>query len=332
MESRGKPPIVSIYHRNSMRNASTPPANLTLGLVQMKCSVNRQENMDKAVAMIREATNRGADVVCLPELFQDLYPAQTRATDTASKDRFASTAEEFPGPTTKILSEIARQCGIVLVGGSFVERGDNGDIYNTAPLLSETGELLGKHRKLHIPHYPLYWEGAYFTPGNLGVQAFQTRVGKIAMGICFDQWHPQMGQLAGLQGADLMLFPTAIGMKPTSSLPDQGSFDTAHWPDMWVNAHRAQAVPNMIAVGAANRVGDEGELRFFGNSPIIDYTGRNIVEPQRDEEVVTLGEINLQQMRAERDTWKLSAHTRQDLLSQIAASTALVQEKGSNGL
>lgn len=305
---------------------SSSPSQLSLGLVQMSCDENRQKNMDKAIAMIRKAVDGGAQVVCLPELFQDLYPAQTR--DQGNVQRVHDLAETIPGPTTEILSDVARKCRIVLVGGSIVERGENGNFYNTAPLFSETGELLGKHRKLHIPQYPLYYEQDYFTPGNLGVQVFQTHVGKIAMGICFDQWFPEMGQLAALQNADLMLFPTAIGHKPPMELPDGGTFDTEHWPEMWVNAHIAQAVPNMMAVGGVNRVGNEGDLRFFGNSCIIDHAGRKVVEPLSGQERVIIREINLQQQRVERELWVRHAHVRPDLQAEIARLTAQAQENG----
>ena len=281
--------------------------------------------MERAREMISQVGVDVADVICLPELFQDLYPAQTN--DAKQVQTVLANAETIPGPTTAILSEMARKFHSILVGGSLVERGEDGQIYNTAPIFDETGNLLGKYRKLHIPHYPLYWEGAYFTPGNLGVQAFPTRVGKIAMGICFDQWFPGIGQVASLLGADLLLFPTAIGTKPASSLPDPKSFSTDHWPDMWVNAHRAQAVPNMIAVGAANRVGVEGDLQFFGNSPIIDYTGRDVVTPMPHQEQVTVGTIDMGRMRAERKAWGLGTRIRPDLLEQIREFVAHAKQE-----
>lgn len=304
----------------AMEQVLSSPATLTVGLVQMRCCPVRQENTEKAIAMVHSAARQGAEVVCLPELFQH-YPSRfTR--DRESIERVQSIAETIPGPTTEILADIARQCRVVLVGGSLVERGSDGKIYNTAPLLSETGELLGKHRKLHIPHYdPLFYEQDYFAPGDLGVQVFQTQVGRIAMSICFDQWHVQTGQLAGLQGADLLLAPMATGMQPTTTFADGKSVERGYWPEMWVHMHRAQAVLNMIAVGAANRVGDEGELVFFGNSPIIDYAGRNVVEPQRDREAVIVGHINLERMRMVRRGLMLPTFARLDLLEEVERLT-----------
>src|SRR5262245_6542636 len=182
----------------------TAPSKFTLGLIQMRCEAAPSANLDKAVARIEQAAKTGADVICLPELFRSHYFCQ-RA-DAALFDL----AEEIPGPTTQRLASLAKALGRVIVASIF-ERRSAGVYHNTAVVLDADGALLGLYRKMHIPDDPLYYEKYYFTPGDLGFKAFATRFGKLGVLVCWDQWFPEAARLTALQGAQVLIYPTAIG-------------------------------------------------------------------------------------------------------------------------
>ena len=190
-----------------MNRESTPDTTVRLGLIQMRATTDKQDNVHRTLANIAQAASRGAQIVCLQELFHGQYPCQTE--DHA---RFAE-AEPIPGETANALAEAARKHGIVIVGSLF-ERRTAGLYHNTATVHDADGSLLGIYRKMHIPDDPRYYEKFYFTPGDLGFRSFDTRFGKIGVCVCWDQWYPESARLTALHGAEIIFYPTAIGWLP----------------------------------------------------------------------------------------------------------------------
>src|SRR5271155_2738757 len=180
---------------------------LTIGLLQRRCSLNPAENLERTILGIREAAKRGAQVICLEELFRSQYFCREE-----NHDNF-NLAEPIPGPSTDALGKVARELGVVIVASLF-ERRAAGLYHNTAAVLDADGSLLGIYRKMHIPDDPLYYEKYYFTPGDLGFRAFQTRFGRIGVLVCWDQWYPEAARLTALRGAQVLFYPTAIGWHP----------------------------------------------------------------------------------------------------------------------
>src|SRR5207244_551072 len=179
----------------------------TIGLIQMRCSPQPDENLNRAVAFVRDAARQGANIVCLPELFRSQYFCQSE------DHEYFKLAEEIPGPSTQTLAKIAQELNIVIVASLFEKRAP-GVYHNTAAILDADGKFLGKYRKMHIPDDPLYYEKFYFTPGDLGFQAWETAHGKIGVCVCWDQWYPEAARLTALRGAEIIFYPTAIGWHP----------------------------------------------------------------------------------------------------------------------
>jgi N-carbamoylputrescine amidase len=207
-----------------------------VGLIQMACSPDPAENMAKAEWRIREAAGRGAQIVCLQELFRSQYFCREE------KNELFDLAEPVPGPTTDRLSEVAMDCGVVLVASLF-ERRMAGVYHNTAAVIDADGAMLGIYRKMHIPEDPLYFEKFYFTPGDLGFKCFDTRRGRVAPLVCWDQWYPEAARLAALGGADILLYPTAIGWHPA----EKAQYGAAQY-DAWQTIQRAHAIANGVYV------------------------------------------------------------------------------------
>jgi len=219
---------------------------ITVGLVQMRCAQEPEANVDKAIEGIHQAANAGAQVICLQELFRSPYFCQRE--DPSMFDL----AEPIPGPTSERLARAAKETGTVIVGSLF-ERRAAGVYHNTAAVFDVDGSLLGLYRKMHIPDDPLYYEKYYFTPGDLGFRAFNTRFGRIGVLVCWDQWYPEAARLTALQGAQILFYPTAIGWHPR----EKAEFGvTQH--EAWELIQRSHALANGIYVAAANRVGHEG--------------------------------------------------------------------------
>ena len=266
-----------------------------VGLVQMRCEADPQRNFDRAVEFIREAAARGAQIVCLPELFRTLYFCQSE--DHTQFDL----AEPVPGPTTAALGPLARELGVVLIVSLFEKRAA-GLYHNTAAVISEAGELLGKYRKMHIPDDPLYYEKFYFAPGDLGFRAFNTSFGKLGTLICWDQWYPEAARLTALQGAEMLFYPTAIGWHPAEK---QELGAAQH--ESWELIQRSHAVANGCPVIAVNRIGHEGDrgggIEFWGQSFIADAGGHILVKGSVDREEVLIAEINRNQSDVVRTHW-----------------------------
>ncbi len=265
---------------------------LKIGLIQTRVGANIEENLAKTARFIKQAASRGADIVCLQELFATRYFAQTRS------DEFFDLAERVPGRLSRFLSASASSNRVMLVGGSIYERGDDGKFYNTSLLYDARGKLAGKYRKMHIPHDPNYYEQYYFTPGNLGYVQVHTGKTVVAPLICYDQWYPEAARVNAIQGAELIVYPTAIGW--FKELQRDEPFSAKRWED----AMRAHASLNGIFVAAVNRVGKEDGLRFWGGSFVADPFGEIVARASRSKEEVLIVNIDLKRIRASQEGWR----------------------------
>jgi N-carbamoylputrescine amidase len=287
------------------------PKKFTLAVVQMACTPDPADNLKRGVARVEEAARAGAGVICLPELFRSQYFCQRE--DAALFDL----AESVPGPTTDALSRVAREKGVVVIAPVF-ERRAPGLYHNSAAIIDATGEIAGLYRKMHIPDDPSYYEKFYFTPGDLGFRAFDTRVGRIATLICWDQWYPEGARLAALDGACLILYPTAIGWHPQ----EKQEFG-AQQRDAWRTVQRAHAIANGAYVAAANRVGHEvpstggAGIEFWGTSFIVDPFGVELAAGSSDREEILHAEIDLARVEDVRRNWPFLRDRRVDAYGGI---------------
>src|ERR1700756_4209712 len=251
---------------------------LTVGLLQRQCSKDPAANLTGTVEAIREAAKRGAQIVCLEELFRSQYFCREENADNFDL------AEPIPGSTTEALSKLARDLRIVIIGSIF-ERRAAGLYHNTAVVLDANGALLGLYRKMHIPDDPLYYEKFYFTPGDLGFPNFDTRYGRIGVLVCWDQWYPEGARLSSLRGAEILFYPTAIGWHPA----EKAEFGAAQ-ASAWETIQRAHAISNGLFVAAVNRIGHEGPagggLEFWGGTFLADPFGRVLARAGCDTEEV----------------------------------------------
>ncbi len=280
-----------------------------IGLVQMSCSLDPNENFAKAEWKIREAAGRGAQIVCLQELFRSQYFCLDE--DHA---KFAL-AESIPGPSTQALGRLARELGVTIIASLF-ERRAPGLFHNTAAIIGTAGELTGIYRKMHIPDDPLYYEKFYFTPGDLGFLNFDTHVGRIGVLVCWDQWYPEGARLAAMSGANILFYPTAIGWHP-SEKKEHG----ASQADAWRTIQRSHAIANGVYVAAANRVGFEGTeekgLEFWGSSFVCDPFGRVIAEASATEEEILIAECDPRRVERVRSHWPFMRDRRIDAYGPI---------------
>ncbi len=264
---------------------------VNLALVQMGHSSAKDENVTKALDRIDQAAKSGANLVCLSELFAGQYPCQSE------DHRRFDEAESIPGPTSEALAKAAARHGVVVVGSLF-ERRAPGLYHNTAVVFDADGSMAGIYRKMHIPDDPLYYEKFYFTPGDQGFPSFSTRYGRIAVGVCWDQWFPEAARLFALSGAQILLYPTAIGW-----LPDEKEEfgDSQH--DAWQTMMRSHAIANGLFVAAVNRTGMEGPLEFWGASFVADPNGNLLAQAEHDGEETLIVECNLGQIDVVRTHW-----------------------------
>ena len=281
-----------------------------LGIVKMQVTDEIEANVGKGMQMVREAAGRGATVVLLPELFEGHYWPQ------AQRERFFQRAHAVEGhPFIGRFQALARELGVVLPL-SFFEKSGHAH-YNSLVMIDATGELLGLYRKSHIPDGPGYMEKYYFTPGDTGFKAFSTRAGTIGAAICWDQWYPESARAMALQGAEVLLYPTAIGSEPEAA----GPMDTSR---MWRRVMVGHAVANACYLGAANRVGTEAvegsEQTFYGTSFICDYSGEILAEAGRTEEAVLVADLDLEQARAFRAGMGFFRDRRPDLYAPLMTS------------
>jgi N-carbamoylputrescine amidase len=287
-----------------------------VGLVQMSMGSDPAGNFESALRHVREAARRGANIVCLPELFRAQYFCQREDL------RLFDLAEAIPGPSTTRLGELARELRVSIVASLF-ERRAPGLYHNTAVTLNSDGAIAGVYRKMHIPDDPLYYEKYYFTPGDLGFQATDTAVGRIGTLVCWDQWYPEGARLTALQGAEVLFYPTAIGWHPA----EKEEFGEAQY-DAWQTIQRAHAIANGVYVAAVNRVGHEkgdvlgnriegAGLEFWGGSFLADPFGRIIAKASHDKEELIVGEIDLALLEDTRRNWPFLRDRRIDAYAPI---------------
>jgi N-carbamoylputrescine amidase len=280
-----------------------------VALLQMRCSTDPDDNLERACGMLRKAAANGAQIACLPELFRTQYFCQVE-----DATRF-DLAEAIPGPTTAALADVSRETGMVVVGSIF-ERRAPGIYHNTAVVLDADGSLCGRYRKMHIPDDPLYYEKYYFTPGDLGFQSFPTSAAQVGTLVCWDQWYPEAARLTALKGAEILFYPTAIGWHPA----EKAEFGAAQ-SSAWETMQRAHAIANGVYVAAVNRIGHEGlpdgGLEFWGSSFLADPFGRIIAKASQDREEIITGVCDPKLQEETRRNWPFLRDRRIDAYAPI---------------
>ncbi len=290
----------------------TSPAKLTVALVQQSNSDNADENMAKSIKAIREAAKSGAQLVVLQELHRSLYFCQTEDVDVFDL------AETIPGPSSNTLGELAKELNIVIVASLFEKRA-TGLYHNTAVVLEKDGSIAGKYRKMHIPDDPGFYEKFYFTPGDLGFEPIQTSVGKLGVLVCWDQWFPEAARLMAMAGAELLIYPTAIGWDPNDDKDEQ-----TRQKDAWVISQRAHAVANGVPVISCNRVGHERDpsghssgIQFWGNSFIAGPQGEFLAQANNIDEQILVVEVDQKRSENVRRIWPFLRDRRIDHYSDL---------------
>ncbi len=273
------------------------PNKFKVGILQLAFSKNPDENLKKAVKWIEKAADKGAQVVCLPELFRTQYFCQSENID------YFDLAETIPGPSTETISKVARKKKVVVIVPVFENRAI-GLYHNSLAVINTQGEIVGVYRKMHIPDDPAYYEKFYFTPGDLGFKSFETEFGNIGTLICWDQWYPEGARLTALQGASILFYPTAIGWHPYEKKEHgKAQFES------WQTIQRSHAIANGVYVAAVNRIGLEKEtkdsagIEFWGRSFICDPQGIIIAEASHDKEEIIIGEVDLNRIEYIRRNW-----------------------------
>ncbi len=284
----------------------------TIGLVQMRSTARREENLKRAAEKIREAARCGAQIVCLHELFLNEYFCRKEDAD------LFNLAEPVPGPSTERLGQVAKECHVALVAPVF-ERRAAGIYHNSCAVLDADGRLLGTYRKMHIPDDPLYYEKFYFTPGDLGFVNFETKYARIGVQICWDQWYPEGSRITALGGAQVIFYPTSIGWHPG----EKAEFGAAQL-DAWRTIHRGHAIASGVYVAAANRVGFEGGagtgdtgLEFWGHSFVADPFGRMVAEAGSEKEEILVVECDPAVSEDTRRNWAFLRDRRIDAYDPI---------------
>lgn len=262
-----------------------------VGLIQMSCGESPSANLAKASERIEIAAKKGAQVVCLQELFRSRYFCQREDL------RNFKLAETIPGPSSQALSELARKKQLVIVASLFEKRAA-GIYHNTAVVIDADGTIAGRYRKMHIPDDPLYYEKFYFTPGDLGFPSFQTRFGRIAVLVCWDQWFPEGARLAALAGAQILFYPTAIGWIPNES---RSVAQTQH--NAWELIQRSHAVANGVYVASVNRVGREGKIKFWGKSFVAGPFGEIVARAGAERDEILIARCDLGKIEETRQSW-----------------------------
>jgi len=273
----------------------------------MSCTKNPEKNLGRAIEKIREAAGKGAQIVCLQELFTSLYFC-----DSEDYENF-KLAEAVPGPSTESLSTLAKELGVVIIASLFEKR-TNGIYHNTTAVLDADGAYLGKYRKMHIPDDPSYYEKFYFTPGDLGYKVFKTRFGALGVLICWDQWYPEAARITALMAAEILFYPTAIGWATA-----QSEATNLEQFNAWQTIQRSHAVANGVHVVSVNRVGLEqnGAMKFWGGSFISNPFGSIIYQASHDKEEVSVTELDLEKTESYRTHWPFLRDRRIDSYQPI---------------
>jgi len=293
-----------MYFRKKVRNL------MKIGLIQMACSADSEENLQRAVGKVEEAAKDGAQIICLPELFRSHYFCQQE--DAALFDL----AESIPGPSTEALSRVSKTHGVTILVSVF-ERRAAGVYHNSLAVLDERGEIAGLYRKMHVPDDPSYYEKFYFTPGDRGFQAVKTTHATVGPLICWDQWYPEAARMTALQGAEILLYPTAIGWHPKEK-SEEGQAQR----EAWITIQRSHAIANGVFVVAVNRIGHESPaggdgLEFWGSSFVCDPFGVVLAQASIDQEETLVVDIDLKRIEEVRRNWPFLRDRRIDAYEGI---------------
>lgn len=283
----------------------TKDRKVNIGIVQTNCSGNPEENFQKAIEGIKQAAAKGAQIVCLQELFRSLYFC-----DVEDYDNF-NLAEPIPGPSTDALCEVAKENNVVIIASLFEKRAQ-GLYHNTTAVIDADGTYMGKYRKMHIPDDPGYYEKFYFTPGDLGFKVFETKYAKIGVLICWDQWYPEGARITSLMGAEILFYPTAIGWHNSQ---DEQTNKQQH--NAWQTMQTSHSVANGVPVVAVNRTGVEGEMQFWGGSFVTNAFGWIDYKAPHLEEAIEVVPVNLAESDNIRVHWPFLRDRRIDAYSPI---------------
>ena len=285
---------------------------MKIGIIQQSCSPNREANLQKLATHIATAAQAGAQLVVLQELHNTPYFCQVESTDNFDL------AEPIPGPSTDFFGALAKEHGIVIVASLF-ERRAAGLYHNTAVVFERDGSIAGKYRKMHIPDDPAYYEKFYFTPGDLGFQPIDTSVGRLGVQVCWDQWYPEGARMMALAGAQLLIYPTAIGYESSDTAEEQ-----ERQREAWTTVQRGHAVANGLPVVAVNRVGHEPDpsgqtngIQFWGSSFVCGPQGEMLYRAPKDEEVVQVVEVDMQRSENVRRWWPFLRDRRIDEFGEL---------------
>ena len=299
-------------------NASVPKKKgdktVTIGLIQMSVSENIAENMQKTAEKIAQAAKKGAQIVCLQELYRTRYFPQQK------KLNVQGLAETIPGESTKLFSELAKKHKVVIIAPLF-EKAQNGKFYNSAVVINSNGEIMGTYRKAHIPYDPYFYEKDYFEAEDSDYKVFETNFARIGVLICYDQWFPEPARINALKGAEIIFYPTAIGYVKGYTSED------GDWHDAWKTVQRAHAIANGIHVAAVNRVGEEGELEFWGGSFVCDSFGKVIKEASTTKEEVVVAQIDLSKNKKIQEGWGFLKNRRPDTYNPLVKDN----KRGASG-
>ena len=271
----------------------------------MSCVADKAANISKTIAQIRVAAAKGAQIICLQELFTSLYFC-----DVEDHDNFGL-AEAIPGPSTDALSKVAAELNVVIIASLFEKRAQ-GLYHNTTAVIDADGQYLGKYRKMHIPDDPGYYEKFYFTPGDLGYKVFKTKYATVGVLICWDQWYPEASRITALMGADILFYPTAIGWAHR-----QDAETNVEQYNAWQTIQRSHAVANGVPVVSVNRVGDEGDMKFWGGSFIANPFGTLLYKASHEEEETVVTELDLKRSEYYRTHWPFLRDRRIDSYQPI---------------
>ncbi len=286
--------------------------NVKVALIQMSVSDDPDANLERALKLIDESARKGAQIVCLPELFRSRYFCQSEDADNFSL------AETIPGKTTEMLSKTAKRNGVVLIAGIFEKR-TRGLYHNSAVVIDADGSLLGTYRKMHIPDDPHFYEKFYFTPGDTGFKVYATKYGKIGVLICWDQWYPEAARIATLMGAQIIFYPTAIGSLPGEEKSAEGMRSA------WETVQRGHGIANGVFIASVNRVGKEGTLDFWGSSFVSGPFGEVVAKAGATRDEIVMARCNLHEIDVVRHEWPFLRDRRIDAYKGI--SSRFIDEK-----
>jgi len=286
---------------------------ITIGLIQTKVSNNVALNVEKTVKLIKQAAKRGAQIVCLQELFNIPYIPQRQG---VKKDKYA---EKIPSKTTLIMQKLAKQLGIVVIVPIY-EKTSKGEYYNTAVVFNDKGKMLGKYHKVHIPQDPGFYEKDYFEDGSDGYKIFKTKFGTFAVLICYDQWFPEAARAARIAGAEIIFFPTAIADIIGYKHPND-------WHDAWETSMRGHAIANSVVVAAPNRVGTEGRSRFWGQSFVCDAWGKVLKRASSSKEEIVIQKVNLEYNKFLSEGWDFLRNRRPDTYKNLISNKFIKKSK-----